>query len=135
MTWLRDLARSRAAQRASGQQKRKDYERAFAAEQKRVSSFIKNLLKEIGKAYWGSVGQSYTVEHNDGSWTLRTTGKSSGYHYWSVDLSRADNERLIFEVTCNHYDALRTPDTSEAALEEVLRDAVQRGPRYRTLDL
>ncbi len=130
--WLGDIARRRAEEK----RKQEDASASEAARRRRegenVHKMVMVVLKEVGRAYWGSVGKNWNTRLiSAGSPNVSWEVNDDGDHYWSVWLTGASPEGWRFGVT-GDGETLYTADTSEAELRRVLRLAVEKGPAWRS---
>jgi hypothetical protein len=130
MKWLEELARRRQASRSDQERRRHDRIKALEAAKRETRGFVIPLLKDIGKAYWGSVRRPFQVRSSgDYGWSVSSRATSEGYHRWTVDLHYSEGSHCVFIVYGKDV-SFETTDISRAALEAALQSAVAAGPRY-----
>jgi len=132
-TWLDELTLARVADQKMLETRQLSRTDALNQERKRVARFVKALLKDVGRAYWGSVGKEYSVMerayHASYGWRV-STPKGEGYDEWAIDLNYRDNGTITFLVYGKDF-TFQTEDTSESSVEAALQAAVAAGPKYR----
>ena len=130
--WLGDIARQRAEEKRKQEDAYASDRREGRREGESVHKMVMVVLKEVGRAYWGSVGKDWNTRLiNPGSSNVSWEVDDDGDHYWSVWLTRAAPEGWRFGIT-GGGETLYTANTSEAELRRVLRLAVEKGPAYRS---
>jgi hypothetical protein len=136
MGWLDNLANRRRADQASQKKVVEQRRRANLHEVNRVRGMVKNLLKEVGRAYWSSVGKNCKLEVinsglPDERWRIRhESGFSScpSVQYWEVQLSGPPYFDGFRFCVIHDGDPMYTADTSEGELKRCLESAIARGP-------
>lgn len=128
MGWLDDLAQRRRREKQEQQRRIEEQTVFWDQEHRRVSGMVKSLLRDVGKAYWGSVGKDWHVEYNPAlhCWTVYDSSYGDK-HFWKVNLN-GSRGRVYFSV--EGQSRIDTVDTSEAELKRALRQAMEQGPGY-----
>ena len=127
MKWLDDLAQSRKDAQAKAQREHEEFTRARARTAKSVNSMVKRMLKQVGAAYWGSVGEASYVERGGDGYTWQVgNGWRHNHDYWSVTLERRGEQWVLLVHGSNK--SIATTDLSADALDAALKEAVRAGP-------
>ena len=91
MGWLDDVARRRIEEKRRQEDARARHLRDGSREANKVRKLVVAALKEIARAYWGSVGQKWKLSVvnaglPDMSWEARDDDGDLSWHYWRVRL-------------------------------------------------
>jgi len=91
MGWLDDVARRRIEEKRRQEDARARHLRDGSREANKVRKLVVAALKEIARAYWGSVGQKWKLSVvnaglPDISWEARDDDGDLSWHYWRVRL-------------------------------------------------
>jgi hypothetical protein len=125
MSWLGDLVEARKLQEDAEKRRQELHLRRKAETWSAVRSMVKRLLKEFGTAYWANrKGRGWFVIDETGqSWSMVWAGEEG----FAVCLTTR-NDKWCFIISSKRYEFIETPDLSEAALKQGLREAFVIGP-------
>jgi hypothetical protein len=132
MRWLGDIARRRAEEKRKQDNTYAIRLRDGRKEGENAHKMVMAALKEVGRAYWGSVDKSWNVAVTSrGLPSVCWEVHGDTDYYWSVWLTGSGSDGWRFGVRGNG-EPLYTADTSEAELKRVLRLAVKNGPAFKS---